>query len=73
MATLLALQVLERVRRDPGELLTMPEVAAVMRVDPKTVTRWCAGKKMNSIRTPGRQYRVRGTELLRVLEEGIEP
>jgi excisionase family DNA binding protein len=51
-----------RVREDPfvrtqikpdNRLLTPAEVAAMLRVDPKTVTRWARGGKLSSIRTPG--------------------
>src|SRR5260370_42324003 len=39
---------------DPRErLLTPGEVAALFRVDPKTVTRWAAAGRIHSIRTPG--------------------
>jgi excisionase family DNA binding protein len=34
-------------------LLTPGEVAALFRVDPKTVTRWAASGRISSIRTPG--------------------
>jgi excisionase family DNA binding protein len=34
-------------------LLTPAEVARMFRVDPKTVTRWAAAGKIESIRTPG--------------------
>src|SRR2546423_15467245 len=34
-------------------LLTPGEVAALFRVDPKTVTRWAAAGRISSIRTPG--------------------
>jgi len=34
-------------------LLTPVEVAALFRVDPKTVTRWAASGRIASIRTPG--------------------
>ena len=34
-------------------LLTPGEVAALFRVDPKTVTRWAASGRITSIRTPG--------------------
>jgi len=34
-------------------LLTPGEVATMLRVDPKTVTRWARGGKLSSIRTPG--------------------
>ena len=40
-------------------LLTPAEVAAMFRVDPKTVTRWAKAGKLSSIRTLGghRRYR----------------
>ena len=40
-------------------LLTPSEVAALFRVDPKTVTRWAKAGKLTSIRTLGghRRYR----------------
>lgn len=38
-------------------LLKPGEVADLFRVDPKTVTRWAAEGKLNSIRTPGRHRR----------------
>lgn len=36
-----------------GRLLTPSEVAALFRVDPKTVTRWAAAGRLASVRTPG--------------------
>ncbi|MCW2868529.1 MAG: binding domain protein excisionase family, partial [Marmoricola sp.] len=38
---------------DPGALLTPAEVAAILFVDPKTVTRWARAGKLNCFRTPG--------------------
>lgn len=37
----------------PGQLLAPGEVAAMFRVDPKTVTRWAEDGKLAFIRTPG--------------------
>lgn len=53
-------------------LLTPAEVAALFRVDPKTVTRWAAAKKISSIRTPGGHRRYRESEV-RALLEGDDP
>jgi len=41
-------------------LLTPGEVAALFRVDAKTVTRWAASGRIGSVRTPGghRRFRV---------------
>lgn len=38
---------------DAPELLTPSEVARLMRVDPKTVTRWAKAGKLRCIRTLG--------------------
>ena len=50
-------------------LLTPGEVAALFRVDPKTVTRWAASGRITSIRTPGGHRRFRESEV-RVLLRG---
>jgi excisionase family DNA binding protein len=51
-------------------LLTPGEVAALFRVDPKTVTRWAASGRIGSIRTPGGHRRFREAEVLALLAEG---
>jgi len=38
---------------DSEPLLTPAEVAAMFRVDPKTVTRWAKAGKLSSVRTLG--------------------
>lgn len=53
-------------------LLTPGEVAALFRVDPKTVTRWVKAGKLSAIRTPGGHRRYRESEV-RVLLEATEP
>jgi excisionase family DNA binding protein len=58
------------------KLLTPGEVAALFRVDPKTVTRWAASGKITSIRTPGGHRRFREAEVREFLagrEPGIAP
>lgn len=55
---------------EPGNrLLTPAEVAALFRVDPKTVTRWAQQGKLQSIRTLGGHRRYREEEILAVLAE----
>ncbi|MEU8342367.1 BldC family transcriptional regulator [Spirillospora sp. NPDC048832] len=49
------------------ELLTPAEVAALFRVDPKTVTRWAQDKKLASIRTVGGHRRYRASEVYELL------
>lgn len=39
------------------ELLTPKEVAAMFRVDAKTVARWAANGKLKSLKTPGGHHR----------------
>lgn len=44
---------------EDDELLLPSEVAALFKVDPKTVARWANGGKIPCIRTPGGQRRIR--------------
>jgi excisionase family DNA binding protein len=44
-------------------LLTRLEVAAVMRVSPRTVTSWARVGRLRSTRTPGGQYRFRESDV----------
>jgi len=48
---------------EPERLLTPAEVAAMFRVDPKTVTRWAKAGKLSSIRTLGGHRRYREAEV----------
>ena len=48
---------------DAEVLLTPSEVAALFRVDPKTVTRWAKAGKLTSIRTLGGHRRFRKSEV----------
>lgn len=50
-------------------LLTPAEVAAMFRVDPKTVTRWAKAGKLTSIRTLGGHRRYRESEVKQLLDE----
>jgi excisionase family DNA binding protein len=53
---------------DTGDrLLTPGEVAALFRVDPKTVTRWAAAGRIASIRTPGGHRRFRESDVRALL------
>jgi excisionase family DNA binding protein len=52
-------------------LLTPGEVAALFRVDPKTVTRWAASGQLKSIRTPGGHRRFREAEVRELLDGHI--
>lgn len=53
---------------DSDHLLTPSEVAALFRVDPKTVTRWAKAGKLTSIRTLGGHRRYRASEVHALLE-----
>jgi excisionase family DNA binding protein len=48
-------------------LLTPAEVAALFRVDPKTVTRWAKAGKLTSIRTLGGHRRYKESEVKSLL------
>ena len=48
-------------------LLTPSEVAALFRVDPKTVTRWAKAGKITSIRTLGGHRRFKESEVKSLL------
>ncbi len=52
---------------DTDALLTPAEVAALFRVDPKTVTRWAKAGKLSSIRTLGGHRRYRESEVRQLL------
>jgi len=52
-------------------LLTPAEVAAVFRVDPKTVTRWSKQGRIKCIRTLGGHRRYRRAEVNRVMGEEV--
>lgn len=51
------------------DLLTPAEVAAMFRVDPKTVTRWAKAGKLNSVRTLGGHRRYKREEVEALLRE----
>jgi excisionase family DNA binding protein len=54
---------------DQDALLTPSEVAAMFRVNPKTVTRWARAGKISAIRTLGGHRRFRAAEIRRFLEQ----
>lgn len=55
---------------ESDKLLTPAEVAALFRVDPKTVTRWAKAGKLTSIRTLGGHRRYRESEVRQLLAGG---
>lgn len=52
-----------------NQLLTPAEVAAMFRVNRKTVSRWAAAGTLPSIRTPGGKYRFRASEVATLLTD----
>ena len=52
---------------DSERLLTPAEVAAMFRVDPKTVTRWARDGRLTAIRTLGGHRRYLETQVLALL------
>ena len=58
---------------DPRErLLTPGEVAALFRVDPKTVTRWAAAGRIHRIRRPGGDRGFLESEVRALLQQAIQ-
>lgn len=52
----------------PDGLMMPGEVAQLLRVDPKTVTRWIQDRRIaDVVRTPGGQNRIRSREVRRIL------
>jgi excisionase family DNA binding protein len=49
------------------KLLTPGEVARLLRVDPKTVTRWANQGRITRVRTPGGHNRFRESEIRELL------
>jgi len=58
---------------DGDRLLTPGEVAALFRVDPKTVTRWAAADRLDSVTTPGGHRRFRKSEVDALLKGAKKP
>ncbi len=58
---------------EPEQLLTPAEVAALFRVDPKTVTRWAKAGKLSSVRTLGGHRRYRAAEVRALLVASSPP
>lgn len=58
-------------QNDP--LLSPAEVAALFRVDPKTVTRWARMERIKSIRTPGGHRRFRESDVKALLRGDAPP
>jgi excisionase family DNA binding protein len=56
-------------QEQPDALLTPAEVAALFRVNPKTVTRWARAGKITAIRTLGGHRRFRVSEIRRCLHQ----
>lgn len=59
-------------QEETDTLLTPAEVAALFRVDPKTVTRWANAGKISSIRTLGGHRRYRRDEVEELLKRAGE-
>ena len=57
----------------PEVLLTPAEVAALFKVDPKTVTRWAKLGKLSSLRTLGGHRRYKQAEVMALLNHQSVP
>lgn len=54
------------------KLYTPGEVAEELRVDPKTVTRWCKAGRLPYIKTPGGHHRIKESVLMSILDGTLE-
>ena len=54
---------------EPEQLLTPSEVAALFRVNPKTVTRWARSGRISCVKTLGGHRRFKASEIHRLLNE----
>ena len=56
--------------QEPGteRLLTPAEVAAMLRVDPRTVSRWHRAGRIAGFRTPGGQRRFRESDVRALMQ-----
>jgi excisionase family DNA binding protein len=63
------------VTEQAGRLMTPAEVAVLFRVNAKTVTRWAAAGRIDSIRTPGGHRRFNSVVVAAALEDnnGTDP
>ena len=46
-----------------ADLLTLDEVAALLKVDPRTVSRWCKDGRLAYVALPSGRVRIRRTDL----------
>jgi excisionase family DNA binding protein len=58
---------------DEDRLLTPSEVAAMFRVDPKSVSRWAVAGRIGCVRTPGGHRRFRESEVRALLAGKADP
>ena len=55
---------------DPNRLYTMGFVADLLSVDKKLVRWWIKKGRVEGIRLPNRAWRVRGIEIIRIIDQG---
>lgn len=59
-------------RTDERDLLTVPEVARLLRVAESTVRKWVAAGRVPFLELPGGEYRIPRTELIRGLRGNVD-
>ena len=58
---------------DPNRLYTMGFVADLLSVDKKLVRWWIKRGVLEGIKLPNRAWRVRGIEIIRIIDQGRSP
>lgn len=58
---------------DEDPWLTLPEVSAELRVHPSTVRLWVSNGRLAAVRAGGRKWRVRRSEVDRMLSSDVSP
>jgi len=58
---------------DPNRLYTMDFVAGLLSVERKQVRWWIRKGIIEGIRLPNRAWRVRGIEIIRIIDQGRSP
>jgi excisionase family DNA binding protein len=63
---------MQPVREETRDLLTVPEVARLLRVAESTVRKWISAGRVPFLELPGGEYRIPRAELIRSLRGNVD-